>query len=204
MKKATVSSHLHSRAGFSLMEMLVVMAVVTILLSLAGNGLRTTWRSQQIYTSATNLMQAFSLAKSNAVRFNMPVQVRIYRFQDGDLTSADPQYRAYQVVSVKAGQDQDQFSEVSELQRFEGTTIMSKFPQFSSLVTGDTKMPNSSDYSYVAVEFRPDGSTNLETNPTQPWTITLVSDWGADDPSKLAKDARTLVISPDTGVVSLF
>ncbi|MBX7208127.1 MAG: Verru_Chthon cassette protein D [Verrucomicrobiaceae bacterium] len=193
-----------ARGGFSLMEMLVIMAIATMLITLAANGLRTTWRSQQIYTSATSLMQALSLARSNAMRFNCPTQLRIYRFQDGDITTAEPQYRAYQVVSVTPGASQDQFHIVTELQRLEGTTVMSKFSQYSSIVASDTPLPGDSMYSYVVVEFRPDGSTNLETNPSQPWTMTLLSDWGADKQGPLPKDARTLVIAPETGAVSLY
>ena len=190
--------------GFSLVEMLVVMAVAAILLGAAGNGLKSTWRSQQIFASAGNLMQAFSLAKSTAIRFNRPVQVRIYKFQDGDITSADPQFRAFQVTGVSPTASGDQFNQISELQKFESTIVMSRFPEFSSIVSSETVLPSGDNYSYVAVEFRPDGSTNLEPNPAKPWTITLLSDWGADDKTKLPKDARTLVISPDTGAVSLY
>ena len=190
--------------GFSLVEMLFVMAIVSLLLALGASGLRTTWRSQQIYTSATNLMQACSLARSTAIRHQHPIQLRIYRFQDGDITGTTPQYRAFQVVGVNAGVDQDQFYSVNELQKFEGTTVMSKFPQYSSIVVGETKLGDTDDYSYVAIEFRADGSTNLETNPSTPWTITLLNDWGSDKQDSPPKDARTLVISPDTGTVSLF
>lgn len=191
-------------SGFSLVEMLLVMGVVAILLAAAGTGLKTTWRSQQIYASASNLMQAFSLAQSTAIRHNRPVQVRIYKFQDGDITSPDPQFRAFQVTGVNAAASGDQFYQISELQKFESTIVMSKFPEYSSIVSSEAVLPSGDSYSYVAVEFRPDGSTNLETNPAQPWTITLLSDWGSDDKTKLPKDARTLVISPDTGAVSLF
>ncbi len=190
--------------GFSLVEMLLVIAVVTILIALSAKGLRSTWRSQQNYASASALLQAFSLAKSTAVRYSKPVQVRIYRFEDGDLTSKEAQFRAYQVVGVHASVSGDAFSQVSELQKFEGTTVMSKFAKYSSIVSGNTRLPSDDTYSYVAVEFRPDGSTNLETNPAQPWTITLLSDFGSEDEGKLPKDARTLVISPDTGAVSLY
>lgn len=201
--------HFHLRPpsaprGFSLVEMMLVMAIAAILLGLGATGLRTTWRSQQIYTSATNFMQACSLARSTAVRHNHPIQVRIYRFQDGDLTGTTPQYRAFQVVGVSPGADQDQFYAINELQKFEGTTVMSKFSQYSSIVVGDTVLGTSETYSYVAIEFRPDGTTNLETNPAIPWTITLLNDWGSDKQDKLPKDARTMVISPDTGAVSLF
>lgn len=192
-------------AAFTLVETMVVMALVTILLGLAANGMKTTWRSQQIAASAAGLMQAFSLAQSTAIRNNAPIQVRIYKFQDGDLTTTDPQFRAWQITGVNAAAQGDQFYQISELQRFESTIVMSKFPEYSSVVSGETVlMPGDDKYSYVAIEFRPDGSTNLETNPDQPWTITLLSDWGSDDKSKLPKDARTLIISPDTGAVSLY
>ena len=206
MKMKTRISHRPPPAprGFSLVEMMLVMTIVAILLALGATGLRTTWRSQQIYTSATNFMQACSLARSTAIRHNRPIQVRIYRFQDGDLTGATPQYRAFQVVGVQPGADQDKFYAINELQKFEGTTVMSKFSEYSSIVVGDTMLGASDTYSYVAVEFRPDGTTNLETNPGAPWTVTLLNDWGSDTQSRLPKDARTMVISPDTGAVSLF
>ena len=204
MRMTPTDSRRRSFPGFSLVEMLLVAAVVSILLGLAANGMKTTWRSQQVYASAASLMQAFSLAQSTAIRHNRPVQVRIYKFQDGDITSKDPQFRAFQVVGVNPSVSGDQFYLISELQKFESTIVMSRYSEYSSIVAGETVLASEDSYSYVAIEFRPDGSTNLETNPALPWTITLLSDWGSDDKSKLPKDARTLVISADTGAVSLF
>ena len=87
-------------------------------------------------------MQAFSLAQSTAIRQNRPVQVRIYKFQDGDLTSPDPQFRAFQVTGVKAAATGDQFYQISELQKFESTIVMSKFPEYSSIVASETVLPS--------------------------------------------------------------
>lgn len=185
------------------MEMLVVMFLAIILIGMAANGMKTTWRAQQVYASASNLIQAFSLARSTAIRQNCPVQVRIYKFQDDDILSEDPQFRAFQVTGVKPSPSGDSFFQVADLQKFESTIVMSRFSKYSSIVSSETVLPSGDSYSYVAVEFRPDGSTNLETNPSEPWTITLLPDWGSDDQSSLPKDARTLVISPDTGTVSL-
>lgn len=192
------------RRGYTLVEMIVVMALAVLLIALAANGMKSTWRSQQIYATASDLMQAFSTARSTAIRRNSPVQVRIYKFQDGDLTTSDPQFRAYQITGVVPSAGGDQFFQITELKKFESTIVMSRFPAFSSIVSSETKLPKGDQYSYVAVEFRPDGSTNLEPDPAQPWTLTLLSDWGSDDQSRLPKDARTLVISPDTGSVALF
>lgn len=191
--------------AFTLIEMIVVMGIAAILFGLGANGLRKTWRSQEVYSSATSLVQAFSMARTSAIRYGKPMQVRIYRFQDGDLANTEAQFRAFQIVAVSPRPDQDQYFQMAELQKFEGTTIMSKLSQYSSIVAGASSLPTGDANDFVAVEFHADGSTNLETNPSQPWTITLLSEVSASNTStSLPKDARTLVISPDTGTVSLF
>lgn len=199
-----------TRAGFSLVEILLVATVVALLLAAAGYGLKSTWRSQQIAGSAASLAQAFAFAQTTAIKQNRPVQVRIYKFQDGDLATDAVHFRAYQLVAVDpdpAGGD-DKLTLLTELQKFEGTTVMSKEKDYSSILATETIMsggsnPGGESLSYVAVEFRPDGSTDLESEPSDPWTLTLLSDFYAEGSAELPKDARTLIINPDTGMVSV-
>lgn len=191
-------------SGFSLVEILVVMAVAAMIISVAGFGLKNSWRSQQVAASAASLVQGFSLARTTAMRENRPVQVRIYKFQDGDLATAEPHYRAWQLIGLNPGLTGDALNIITELQRFEGTTVMSPHKQFSSLIVGQTGLPTDETYQYVAVEFRPNGSTQLEVDPDQPWTITLLNEVDATSNTELPKDARTLVITPETGMTSIY
>lgn len=195
------------RGGFSLVEMIAVMGIVAMLIAAAGFGLKNTWRSQQIAATGSSLMQAFSLAQSTALKYSRPVQVRIYRYPDEETIGGQAHFRAFQVTGVLPGASGDRAWQITEVQKFESGVVMSKAPGFSSIVVGETVLTGAdgsdSAFSYIPIEFRPDGSTNLETNPATPWTITLVSDLHAEETSRLPKDARTLLISPDTGMVKM-
>lgn len=210
--KASSAASPRARAapGFSLVEMLLVVTVVAMLLGVAGYGLKNSWRSQQIGASAASLAQALAFAQSTAIKQNRPVQVRIYKFQDGDLATDAVHFRAFQLVSAEpdpAGGN-DKLALITELQKFEGTTVMSKDRKYSTILATEKIMsggsnPGGESLSYVVVEFRPNGSTNLESHPSDPWTLTLLSDFFAENNADLPKDARTLIIDPDTGMVSV-
>ncbi len=200
--------------GFSLVEMLLVVTIVTMLLVLSTFGLRNPWRSQQVAAAAASFVQAMQQAQSLAVRGNMPVQVRIYKTTDPALGTDKPRFRAFQITGVSAGvtTDKDKFGQIEELQKFEGTVVVCESATFSSLmrtekVLGAGSSPSSSggeSYSYLMLEFRPDGSTNLELAPAQPWTLTLVSEIHADSLDELPKDARTVVITPENGAALVY
>ena len=59
------------------------------------------------------------------------------------------------------------------------------------------------NYEYIAVEFRPNGSTNLPRD-TVPQTLTLIPVIASDYPSQTPKDYQVIRIQPETGAVRLY
>lgn len=65
-----------NRQGFSLIELLVTMVVISILLTIAAPALKDFVRKNQISTNANTLVAALNLARSEAIKRNADVIVR--------------------------------------------------------------------------------------------------------------------------------
>lgn len=61
--------------GFTLIELMITIALVAILLALGAPYFRETITSNKVVTEANNLMASFNLARANAARLNQPVTV---------------------------------------------------------------------------------------------------------------------------------
>lgn len=64
----------HAR-GFSLIEMVMVMTVASILLAIAVPSFRSFMQNSRLTTQANTLVYAMTLARSEAIRLDIPVQV---------------------------------------------------------------------------------------------------------------------------------
>ncbi|MEH6466220.1 MAG: GspH/FimT family pseudopilin [Porticoccus sp.] len=74
--------------GFTLIELMITIALVAILLALSAPYFRETITSNKISAEANNLMASFNLARSTAARLNQPVT--LCKTADGvDCTTAD-------------------------------------------------------------------------------------------------------------------
>jgi uncharacterized protein (TIGR02596 family) len=212
-----------SAPAFSLIEMLLVVTIVASLFAIAAQGLKKTWEGQELKASAMKLANDISLASQTAVKLNKPVQLRFYKFEDNLLASEQNQFRAYQLVVAAVLPTQSgatiQWRPLYELQKLEGNTVMSSNQRFSTLLQNPQK-PNPSEvdgrlqtlYSaglgqsgveMTSVEFRPDGTTNLDPAANVPWCITFVPVRYAAE-SVLPADFQTLTIAPETGAVRIY
>lgn len=189
--------------------MLVVIGVLAALFAAASMGARKSWESQEIKSSAMRLAHDITLASHEAVKRNTTVELRFYRFFDRALASDKPFYRGYQLLSRDAA---GVATPMFELERFDGTTVMSAFGRFSSIMppTGMAPKPETDPelgvgpYQFVSVQFRPDGSTNLDPAAKEPWTITLIPMNWAERTGETPKLYQTLSIEPRTGGVRVW
>jgi len=220
MNRPAIASTVTRRA-YTLVEMLVVLAIILSLFAVAAAGFKKSWQSQELRASAIQLASDMSLASQTAIRTGNPVQVRFYKYQPLELATEKPQFYAYQLLL------RDKLLGLAvplqEMQRFQGTTIMSDQGHFSTIaytkplrsqltLGGDPgrldPVLGIGEYEYLIVEFRPNGRTSLEPHPKEPWTITLVpileADRIADHSAKTPVDFQTLSIDPLTGAVRLW
>lgn len=203
-------SRLHrlTTRGYTLVEMLAVVAIILALFAVASSGFKKTWESQELRASALQLANDLALASQTAIKLGKPVQVRFYRYHAQEVATEKPQFHAYQLLK------RDPLTNLAlplfEMQRFESTTLMSSFERFSSIASKPVKAekydPNLAigDYEYVAIEFRPNGRTNLDPSAAEPWTITLIPVTWADRVGETPKDFQTLSIEPATGAVRMW
>lgn len=76
-------------SAFSLIELLVVVAIIGILAGSAIGGLNNVARSTNLTSAAQRLGDQFALARQTAVSRNLPVEVRIYDLPDYDSTTGN-------------------------------------------------------------------------------------------------------------------
>ena len=177
-----------NRHGFSLVELLIVVAIIGILAVLTIPAFVTISDAKQITAANQSLSDGLRLARQLALVKSTPVEFRLWNImpKDGLTTS----YCAYS------------YNQITD----SGVTNFSKLTYFAkgvSLSTGSanaysTLVPTNSGNSFC---FRPDGSTDLD--PTKKWFVTFVRDREVTN-SSLPKNYITLRIDPLNGNVSYY
>jgi uncharacterized protein (TIGR02596 family) len=97
MNRPAIASTVTRRA-YTLVEMLVVLAIILSLFAVAAAGFKKSWQSQELRASAIQLASDMSLASQTAIRTGNPVQVRFYKYQPLELATEKPQFYAYQLL----------------------------------------------------------------------------------------------------------
>jgi len=203
--------------GFSLMEMLLVLGLVSALMAIGLMGTRKNWESQEVKASALKLAADLAMAPQLAAKLNRTVEIRFYKFVDPAIAHPMPQFRGYQLLERVEWENGPfalgmKSAPLYEMQRLEGTTIMANYTRYSTLlppgqetafVPGYDPDLHVGPYSYVAVEYRPDGTTNLPKTTGEPWFVTLtVVSWL--DSMGLPTIFQCLGIDPSNGAVKIY
>lgn len=185
------------RRAFSLVELVIVIAVIVIIAAFTLPAMNTVLRGSHLSQGSGMLVGQLNIARQQALSRNRIVEVRFYRYADPEVPGenvADPstgKFRAmqlFEVTSIGTGIALP----LDKVQVLPGTVVFaySDSQGLSSLLdkpTGDApkrpgiddpaapKLPRGVDYNYeyVAFRFNPDGSTNR--TPTAKWYITIVN-----------------------------
>jgi uncharacterized protein (TIGR02596 family) len=173
----------HRRAAFSLIELLIVVAIIGVIAGFGVPALQGVLRGSALTTASGQLTDTINLARQHAITKNRIVEVRFYRFGDPEVpgeTATDPttgQFRAFQYFELN---DSGTIIPVGKFQRLPDTIIMNPGLKLSSLL-GEMpeRLIKSSDsgfkkdinpelprgvkqnYDFVWFRFLPDGSTDL-------------------------------------------
>lgn len=212
-----------SRA-FTLVEMLVVMAIIVILISLVTPSLTGILKANSLTQGSQNIIGQLTLARQVALTQNHPVEVRFYQYADPNLSgevAGDPstgKFRALQTFTIS---DTGYATPTSKVEHFANTFMIDSGPTLSSILAQATagvtsgpvltqspqayNIPGVDKYfNSVAFRFNPDGSTSLGPPPNGGWFITSHQIQYGDRMSKAPPNFATLQIDPSNGSLREF
>ncbi len=185
-----------NQAAFSLVELLLVIAILVILFALAGVAFNNVGEGSALTGAGQTIRSQLALAAQHAAAQNEVVAVRIY-------SSMEPPRLA--MVTSDAGND-----------RFLGRAVIlpqsiafDTASQFSSVLGLDAVTESASAPSglageqYREVRIRPDGRTSLSM-ADEPWTLTVKGRNSQPDGTKPAPNFITVVIDPLTAATRGF
>lgn len=212
-----------SRA-FTLVEMLVVMAVIVILITLVTPSLTGILKANSLTQGSQDIIGQLNLARQVALTQNHPVEVRFYQYADPNFSGevagnpASGKFRALQMFTIS---DTGAATPTNKVEHFPNTFMIDSGPTLSSLLAQATVgaasapvlTPSPQAYNIpgvdklfnsVAFRFYPDGSTNLGPPPNGGWFITSHLIQYGDRQTKAPPNFATLQIDPSNGSLREF
>lgn len=177
MKAITSRSTVVSR-GFSLMELLVVVAIMAVLAAVAVPALSGNNNAANLTSAAQRLADEMRLAQQTATTRTLPVEVRFYLLPDPNKAS-DKIYRGFQSFLVN---DDGTYQTLTKASFLPTGITTNTSAAYSTLITEFTPLTSTfsvptvgTTYQYVGFQFRSDGSTNLASAPAAggAWCLTL-------------------------------
>lgn len=181
------------RSAFSLVELLVVVAVIAIIISFAIPAANSMLKGSQLTQGSQALGDQIAFARQAALSHNRPVEVRFYRFADLDTPGEKIdreetwKFRAFQLFEVL---ENSAVVPLNKMQRFPKMVIADR-DKYSTLLRDSLRGPYKRAeedatapeipvrygdlavgrrYEYVSFRFLQDGSTDLPptTSPLNP------------------------------------
>jgi uncharacterized protein (TIGR02596 family) len=199
------SGERRAACGFSLVELLVVIAVLGVLLAMVAGISNDFVSSTRLDGDGGELVARLGTAQQKAVTVNRPVQVRIYHWEEG----GEARWGGLQIW--ERGDGAVGFRPRENFQRFSEGVVVVADVKYSSLLglgeheAGGGEGPGVVGARYVAFDFLPGGSTNLPVGgdpPRMHWHLTLVrSRELARSDGGLPRDFVTVQVDPLTGAV---
>lgn len=194
------------QAGFSLIELLLVVAIIAVLSSLVSPALRSVTGGLDMTRGADLVATYAGIARQTAVTRNRNTELRFYFLKD---TFGTERCRALQVFLQS--DDGSSWDATSRIQNLPDSVCIDSGATLSPLVGSQTKQNGSvsipgagTSYQYVAVTFRPDGTAKLVTANDKDNFLT-VRPSRLDDPlTTLPDNYATVQIIPATGQVRTF
>lgn len=171
-----------ARRAFSLIEMLVVIAIIAMIMASATPALMRTMQATRLATTGDSIMGAITEAKQLAYAQNVPVELRFFKYPDQDFPGSTVQlfrsYQMFKIVTLTQGvganaQVSESVVPVGTLSKLSDGVVIAAGQDLSPLLNGQngqslddvkTNAAGGVGYSgvagakYNAIRFMPDGS----------------------------------------------
>lgn len=215
--------HSFQRAGFSLIEMMVVLGLVGLLMAFAAPNLFSLMSATSLTGEGTLLRNQLTLAQQTAVSKSADVEIRFFQMEDSSVGGSRVIYRGYQLFQFDRTGKMAPISGLFRirtpvalhdgistlLQPSDAQGLDRKFG-FVAPYTGSYPIPTGlggleQETPYIAFRFRPDGSTDLpfRSGGSDTWYLTLVQGDGALN-STSPDNFLCLQVNPYNGQISEF
>lgn len=200
-------------SAMSLVELLAVMAIVSILFGLTAVSYRALSDSVEVTNGAQQVIDVLNFARQYATSKNEYVQVRFLTPQN----NSDPRKGQYTALSVyrsdaplygsnddyKLRESQGRFLRINPHARLAGSCIVLNSATFSPLLAGlpgsGTETLSDGAYDWVGFYFKPDGSTDLNfADNTQGLSICSNKSYQAS-PNKLPPSYAVITLDKIVG-----
>lgn len=158
------------RRAFSLVEMLVVMALAVTLIALASFGISGVLMSTQLTQGGQLVMDSISLARQEAVRSNREVQIVFFKLPGEG--GAEATWKGMQLWSVEETVDGRVVKEMGNLITLPKAIVISPDAVYSPLLTADATVSGTrdvgefEDVEYKGIRVRPGGNLDSSVTPS--------------------------------------
>lgn len=207
--------------AFTLIEILVVVAIMTVLLTLAASSASRMLETINMREAIQSIQSQFENARQTASTQNKVILVRIYK-EKNEFEGEEDQWRAIEfgVPNLSLNPDDPNFQNpeiagyepdikpLTPITRLPSGYIFHPSSTYSSLLTnhaalqvGNSMDPSGRTREYYGFIILPDNRTNLPA--TENWTLTIVKETDFKS-SGLSKNYATLELDPSTARVRVY
>lgn len=194
--------------GFSLVELLIVVAMVAILSVLTITALGSSMRATRLTQGTQQVLDQFHLARQFALTRNRTVETRFYQFTN----ESDRGWQAMQNFELKEDGTVEPLGRMVRLP--EGVLLGASAELSPLLVANRAKIWTATDpqislptvgtaYATRKLRFHPDGSTDLPVGGNH-WFVTLHSDEKNETLTALPPNFSLIQVNPWTGRPQLY
>ena len=190
--KLSINRPTPSNRAFTLIELLVVVAIIALMLVMAAPTMTSAFKGSKLNQGAEALRNFLASAHLTAIKRNLPVEVRFYKYDDPETPESTVHCLAYQMYVVELSNDSDDsdvsrskvvYTKVGDLKQLPAGVVISIDPTQSTLlgtemrtgkesIKGVDPKTTETEVDFYAFQFRPDGSMNLST--TKKWFLTVM------------------------------
>jgi uncharacterized protein (TIGR02596 family) len=168
------------RGGFTLVEILVVVAIIAIVATLVVPAVVSMTGGSQLKSATQKIVATLDLAHSAAVTRDQSMEIRFYSYPDPNSPASAFQYRALQIFQITDSGVPSPLNAVVTLptgivvDSGTGSPLLSSLFSSLPITTGSSLGPIpavGTNYQEVSFRFLPNGGTNLAA--TTQWYLTL-------------------------------